>query len=280
MANSPLVSTEWLEAHLDDPKVRILEVCSLTSDEKYRAGHIPGASWVFWKAACWHASDREFVTPEAMAKLFAELGIGPDTTLVLYGDPVQYGTYGYWAFSMAGHKDLRVLDGGRTKWTAEKRPMSTEVPKPTAVAYPPPAANKETRVGRRNVLNQLGKPGRVLIDVRSPEEYTGKRVIEYSAAFDHGAERTGRIPGAKHLYYKDVINADDSYKSADVIRARMAELGLTPEDAPEIVCYCRLSHRATLVWTALTHVAGFKGVKIYDGSWTEWGSIVGYPIEK
>jgi len=276
----PLVSTAWLQEHLADPAVRIIEVCSLTDDKTYRSGHVPGAQWVYWKDACWHESDRQLVTPAEMARLFGSMGIGPDSTVVLYGDPVQYGTYALWAFTMAGHRDLRLLDGGRRKWVQEGRPLSQETPRLAPVDYPAPEGTAAMRVGRRDVREHIGDAKRLLLDVRSPEEYAGKRVIDYSAAFDHGAERFGRIPGARHLYFKELLNEDDSFKSPEAIRAALAAAGLAPEQFEETVCYCRLSHRATAAWVALAHVAGLKGVKVYDGSWTEWGSIVGYPIEK
>jgi thiosulfate/3-mercaptopyruvate sulfurtransferase len=280
MPASPLVTTAWLQDHLTDPNLRILEIGNKPDGAVYREGHIPGAAWLFWKAACWHETDRELVTPEAMAKLFGSLGIGPDTTVVLYGDPVQYGSYAFWAFTMAGHKNLRLLDGGRRKWVLEGRPMSRNVPRFPPVGYPVPTGNASMRVGRRNVLNHLHAPKRLLLDLRSPEEYTGKRVSEYSFAVDHGAERTGRIPGAVHLYFKELLNDDDSFKSPEEISRVLAAAGIAPETFDDVVCYCRLSHRATIAWIALAHVLGFDNVKIYDGSWTEWGSIVGYPIER
>ncbi len=280
MAPSPLVSTAWLEQHLADPDLRVIEVCNIRDDKAYREGHIPGALWFYWKTACWHETDRDFVTPAAMAKLFGSIGIGPQTTIVLYGDPVQFGSYAYWAFAMAGHAKLKLLDGGQRKWVMEKRPLSRDVPHFPAVAYPPPAGTATMRVGRDNVRERLREPQRLLIDLRSPEEYSGERVSDYSFAVDHGAERTGRIPGAVHLYFKDLLNADDSFKSAEQLRDTLAAAGIAPEKFDDIVCYCRLSHRATIGWIALGQLLGLKNVKIYDGSWTEWGSIVGFPIEK
>jgi len=215
-----------------------------------------------------------------MAALFGRMGIGPKSTVVLYGDVVQYGSYAWWAFTMAGHQNLKMLDGGRKKWVLEKRPLSVNVPRPTAVDYPVPKPDASMRVGRDNVRDHLGRPERLLIDFRSPEEYTGKRVMEYSAAFDHGAERFGRIPGAVHCYFRQILNADDSFKSPDDIRKEFSRAGIAPEKYQDVVVYCRLSHRATMGFLALTHLLGHKHIKIYDGSWTEWGSIVGFPIEK
>jgi len=280
MASSPLVSTAWLEQHLADPDLRIIEICNIRDDKAYREGHIPGALWFYWKTACWHETDRDFVTPAAIAKLFGSIGIGPQTTVVLYGDPVQFGSYAYWAFTMAGHAKLLLLDGGRRKWVMEKRPLSRDVPRFPAVAYPPPAGAATMRVGRDNVRAHLRELQRLLIDLRSSEEYSGERVSDYSFAVDHGAERTGRIPGAVHLYFKDLLNADDSFKSPEQLRLTLAAASIAPEKFDDIVCYCRLSHRATIGWIALGQILGFKNVKIYDGSWTEWGSIVGFPIEK
>ena len=280
MASSPLVSTAWLEDHLADPDLRILEVCNLKDDKTYREGHIPGTLWLYWKSACWHETDREFVTPAAMAQLFGSLGITPQSTVVLYGDPVQYGSYAFWAFTMAGHRNLRLLDGGRRKWVMEGRPLSQDVPRFPAVAYPAPEGTSSMRVGRRNVRDHLGQQRRLLLDLRSPEEYSGERVSDYSFPVDYGAERTGRIPGAIHLYFKELLNEDNSFKSPDQLRGVFAAAGVTPEKFDDVVCYCRLSHRATIAWIALNHILGHGNIKIYDGSWTEWGSIVGYPIEK
>ena len=280
MTSLPLVSNDWLEDHLADPDLRILEIGSSPDDKLYREGHVPGAAWVYWKSACWHPTDREFVTPEAMARMFGAMGIAPSSTLVLYGDPVQYGSYAYWAFTMAGHANLRMLDGGRKKWLMEARPRSRETPRLAAVDYPVPAGNRAMRVGRANVRENLKTPQRLLLDLRSPEEYSGKRVMDYTAAFDHGAERFGRIPGAVHLYFREFLNEDDTLKSPDELARVLAAAGISPDKFEEVVCYCRLSHRATMAWVALAHVLGHKHIKIYDGSWTEWGSIVGYPIEK
>ena len=276
---SPIVTTEWLAARLDDPSVKIVEVSANNEEAEYHNGHIPGAVRFYWKDLCWHATDRQMVTPAELAERLGGVGISDGDTLVLCGDPVQYGTYGFWALTMAGHPNLKLLDGARTKWAAEDRPRTTDVPQTTPAACTPHQGDVSMRLCRDDIRDNLGMAGRLVLDVRSPEEYSGERVMAFGQ-FDHGAERGGRIPGAAHLFFKKFFNDDDTFKNADEIRRAFSAASIDPDNFEEIVCYCRLSHRATLAWTAMTHVLGYTGAKIYDGSWTEWGSIVGFPVEK
>ncbi|OGL02614.1 MAG: sulfurtransferase [Candidatus Rokubacteria bacterium RIFCSPHIGHO2_02_FULL_73_26] len=274
-----LVSPAWLAERLGAPDLRVIEVSAVNDPAVWRAGHVPGAAWWYWKAALWHDSDREFPTPAEMGRRLGRLGVAPDTTVVLYGDPVQYGTYAFWVLTLCGHPDVRLLDGAKIRWVAEGRPLSTEVPAPTPVAYPPEPGDASSRVGRDDVRAGLGRPDRLLLDARAPEEYRGERVMP-PPFFDHGAERTGRIPGAVHLYFRELLNEDDTFKPADELRRVLAARGAMPDRPGEIVVYCRLSHRATLLWFAMHHLLGHDNVRVYDGSWTEWGSIVGFPVEK
>ncbi len=276
---SPLVSGEWLADHLDDPNVRIIEVTARDEAPDYDEGHVPGALWWYWKDAVWHETDREFPTPEDMAARLGRIGIATGATIVLYGDPVQYGTYAFWVLTMCGVPGVRLLDGGRKGWIAAGRPLVKEIPEFAPAEFKPGAADRSSRVGRDDIRDNLGRTHRLLLDVRSPEEYHGERVRP-RPNFDHGAERAGRIPGAVHLFFRNFVNEDDTFKSKAELSAILEEAGAAPGKAGEIVTYCRLSHRATLAWFAMRYLAGYGNVRVYDGSWTEWGSIVGFPVEK
>lgn len=273
-----LVSTEWLHDRLTDDSVRILEVGS-GDDREYRLGHVPESTWTFWQGLCWDDDARQFATPTQMAERLGQLGIANATTLVVMSDKPQYATYAYWTMTMAGISNVRILDGSRTAWVSEGRPISVATQPWRPVNRSPGEPDQSSRVGRDDILEHLNSPGRLVVDARSPEEFRGERVMPLPN-FDHGAQRVGRIPGAVHLYYRLLLNDDDTFKDSDQIIATLREVGISPDNDLEIVTYCRLSHRATLVWFALTNIVGLANVRIYDGSWTEWGSMVGMPIER
>ena len=280
-ANSPIVSPDWLEERLLEPGLVVLEVSRYEADEAvYFQGHIPGARYVFWKDFCWDDTDREFPDSAEMARRLGALGVGDDTTLVLVGDSIQFATYPYWVLTMAGvADDVKVLDGGHQTWELQRRPMTTELPDPPVTAVRSAGSeDHSSRIGRDEVLAGLVDPDRVLVDMRSDEEYSGERVSPLSMDFDYGAERKGRIPGAVHVYYERLIDDAGLFKPPDQIQAQFVAEGV--DLSGDIVTYCRLSHRASLGWLLLTAVVGLHNVRVYDGSWTEWGSIVGMPIER
>jgi thiosulfate/3-mercaptopyruvate sulfurtransferase len=276
----PLVSTQWLAEHLDDPSVVILEVSIDPSDAAdYRSGHIPGAHFVYWKDLLWHDTDREFPSPDVLAKRLCALGVSDDTTVALVGDPFQFAAYAYWVMTMSGQEERCVLvDGGRRTWVAEERSLTTDISEAAIGNLTPGAVDFSSRIGRDEVRAGLGPDGPLLIDMRSPEEYRGERVSPPWLAFDHGAERGGHIPGAHNLFIDSVLTTTGTLLPRDELRKRFEAVGLT--DDVDIVTYCRLSHRGSLAWFILTRLLGTSNVRVYDGSWTEWGSIVGFPVER
>jgi thiosulfate/3-mercaptopyruvate sulfurtransferase len=276
----PLISAESLFARLDDPDVVVLEVSFYDPDKAaYFKGHVPGARYAYWKDLLWRELDREFPTSDVMADRLGSLGVGDDTTLVLVGDPVQFATYAYWVLTMTGFEARStVLDGGRETWSVQGYPMTTDLPVVEPRSVTPGPVDAACRIGRDEVLAGLESPGRLLIDLRSGEEYSGERVAPLSAPFDHGAERRGHIPGARNLAIERLLRVDGTFKAPDDLRAEFAAIGVA--DGQEVVTSCRLSHRASLGWFALTRLLGQDRVRVYDGSWTEWGSIVGFPIER
>jgi thiosulfate/3-mercaptopyruvate sulfurtransferase len=277
---SALVSPEWLAARLNDPNVCLIEIAGLGQEQlqAYRDAHIPGAFGWEWKSTLWDSHARDFPAPDDFARRLGEAGIANDTTVVFYGEPVQFGIYAWWTFTYCGHRNVKVLDGARYRWQREGRPFTTETPSPRpAVSYRAVERDEKMRIGRDEVLASLGKSTQVILDGRSPEEYRGERVGVPGMA-DVGALRYGRIPGAKHLMFEELLESDKSFKAQQALAATVGARGVDAEK--DVIAYCRMSHRATVLYFALTELLGLERVRVYDGSWTEWGNLVGVPVER
>jgi thiosulfate/3-mercaptopyruvate sulfurtransferase len=272
-----LVSTGWLADHLDDPAVVIVE-----SDEDvllYDTGHIPGAIKVDWHTELNDQVTRDYLDGAAFAELCRAKGISRDSTVVFYGDNFNWwATYALWVFSLFGHPDVRLLNGGRAKWQSEGRALTREVPNRPAAEYPVvERADAPIRAYREQVLEHI-KAHRPLVDVRSPGEYTGE-LLSMPDYPQEGALRGGHIPGAVNKPWKQAALDDGTFKPADDLRKIYAdELGLQPGD--DIVAYCRIGERSSHTWFVLTHLLGYSQVRNYDGSWTEWGNLVRVPVAK
>ncbi|MDE3189711.1 MAG: sulfurtransferase [Acidobacteriota bacterium] len=272
-----LVTTEWLAEHLDDPDVVVAE-----SDEDvllYETGHIPGAVKIDWHSDLNDPVARDYVDAESFARLMAAKGISRDTTIVFYGDNFNWwAAYALWVTSLFGHPDARLLDGGRQKWIAEGRELTTDLPRPGPAHYPQVERN-DTRIRafRDEVLAHARGGGR-LVDVRSPGEYSGE-LLHMPDYPQEGALRGGHIPGASNVPWKTAANEDGTFKdAAELRRIYLEELGLGGPN--EIVAYCRIGERSSHTWFVLTHLLGLERVRNYDGSWVEWGNAVGVPIER
>ena len=272
-----LVSTQWVADRLNDPSLRIVE-----SNEDillYDLGHIPGAVQIDWQKDLNDAVRRDYLTRPDFEALMAANGIANDTTVVFYGDKNNWwATYAFWVFQLFGHANARVMDGGRAKWEAEGRPMTKEQPAYAATAYQAhPRADYKIRAMRDQVLAHV-QAGQPLVDVRSPAEYSGE-LLHMANYPQEGALRGGHIPGAKNVPWARAANADGTFKSAAELRAIYEEeQGLKPDD--NVVAYCRIGERSSHTWFVLTYLLGYPSVRNYDGSWTEWGNLVGVPIEK
>jgi thiosulfate/3-mercaptopyruvate sulfurtransferase len=279
----PVVTPAWLHEHLGEPGLKVAQIQCEPDEDDYSDGHIPGARWWYWKDLLWHPTDREFATPGQIAERLGAAGIDADTTLVVYSGRTHYAMYAYWVLhELLGHADVRVLDGGKRRWTLDGRPLTTEPPVLGPVAYRPSRTERDdaSRVTRDDLRTNLGKPGRCLIDARTGEEFRGERV-KPAPGFDHGAERRGHIPGALNLHGRDLMDPNDfTIRPRAELERLLREIGAAPDQADEVVVYCRLAHRASSIWFVMTQVLGWDHVRVYDGSWTEWGSIVGVPIER
>jgi thiosulfate/3-mercaptopyruvate sulfurtransferase len=274
-----LVSTDWVMEHKDDPDVRLLEV---NEDVLlYDTGHIPGALKIDWLLDLWDDTMREFIQPDELAQLFERLGISNDTTIVLYGDKNNWwAAYAFWFFTYNGHEKLKLMNGGRAKWVAEGKPMTTEVPQVARGSYTPGQRNPALRAFKDDVLKHLEKvkAGQgALVDVRSPAEFRGE-VTHMPDYPQEGVLRGGHIPGAQSIPWAQAANPDGTFKSAEELRALYEPKGVTRDK--EIIAYCRIAERSSHSWFVLKYLLGYPDVKNYDGSWTEWGNSVGVPIEK
>jgi thiosulfate/3-mercaptopyruvate sulfurtransferase len=274
-----LVTTEWMAAHLDDPDLRIVEVDEDT--EAYHRGHLPNAVAVNWTSDLQDPVRRDFVSPAAFAALQDRLGVTNATPVILYGGNNNwFAAYAYWYYKVYGHADVRLVDGGRKAWELEGRKMVTEQPAITPTSgYRAAKPDLAIRAFRNQVLEEyVGNPTAALVDVRSPEEYRGERL-----APDHlpneAAQRPGHIPGAVNIPWAKAVDAESGrFLSLDALRTLYGDQGITADR--DVVAYCRIGERSAHTWFVLHELLGFAHVRNYDGSWTEWGSLVGVPIER
>jgi len=273
-----LVDTAWLQEHLNDPSVRVVE-----SNEDvllYDTGHIPGAVHIDWRGDLQDNTIRDYITPERFAEVCARNGIAPETTVVFYGDKSNWwACYALWAFRLFGHARVKVLDGGRDKWKAEGRTLTRDKPTYPSAHYPVPRRRRDKAI--RAFFNDalaFSKDGKPLIDVRSPREYTGEltHMPEYP---QEGVLRGGHVPGARSVPWKTAVNDDATFKSASELGKIYTEnLVLSP--GTDTIVYCRIGERSSHTWFVLTYLLGYKKVRNYDGSWTEWGNRVRAPVAK
>ncbi len=271
-----LVETAWVAEHLNDPNIRLVE-----ADEDvllYEQGHVPGAVKLDWLVDVQDSVRRDFVDKAGFEQLMARWGISNDTTVIFYGDKNNwYACYSFWLFKYYGHQDARVMNGGRQKWIDEGRPLTREAPRIEPTRYTAKEPNADLRAFRRDVEEILGKPGYALVDVRSPQEYSGE-VLHMIGYPQEGAQRAGHIPGAQSIPWGTAVAQNGTFKPAEELKQIYGGKGITPDK--DVVAYCRIGERSAHTWFVLTQLLGYPNVRNYDGSWTEWGSLVRAPIEK
>jgi thiosulfate/3-mercaptopyruvate sulfurtransferase len=272
-----LVTTEWLAAHLGDDNLVVAEVDE--NPDLYEDGHIAGAVKLHWRDDLQDPIERDIIEKAEFERLMGSRGIGNDTSVVLYGDKNNwFAAYAYWYLKIYGHADARILDGGRQKWIDEGRDLTTDAPVPVSASYTAKEADESIRVRRDNVLQGLENGGgRALVDVRSPQEYSGE-LMAPPGYEQEGASRTGHIPSAQSIPWAQAVRDDGTFKSPDELRELYGAKGVTPEK--EVLAYCRIGERSAHTWFVLRELLDYPDVKNYDGSWTEWGNLVDVPIER
>jgi thiosulfate/3-mercaptopyruvate sulfurtransferase len=274
-----LVTTDWLAENLTDPSLRIIEV-----DEDvllFEQGHVPGAQKVDWHTDLQREDIRDFIDAQGFEVLMSRLGVSNDSTVVLYGDKNNWwAAYAFWFFKYNGHQNVRLVNGGRAKWVAEGRELNREVKTYPATTYRVPYRDASIRAFQPDVLKHLLRVSQgagALVDVRSPDEFSGKlsHMPDYP---QEGALRAGHIPGARSIPWAQAANPDGTFKDAAQLRELYEGKGVTPDK--DVVVYCRIAERSSHSWFVLKYLLGYENVRNYDGSWTEWGNLVGVPIEK
>jgi thiosulfate/3-mercaptopyruvate sulfurtransferase len=270
-----LVSTDWVSQHKNDPKVVIAEVDVDT--KAYDEGHIPGAIGWNWQTQLCDTVQRDIISKADLEKLLSQSGIGNDTTIILYGDNNNwFAAWALWQLKMYGHNDVRIMNGGRKKWLAESRELAKDVPSPKPAKYKVSGFNGSFRTFLPEMREALNMKNYVMVDVRSPDEFTGK--ILSPPGLPETCQRGGHIPGAKNIPWAQACDEDGTFKSADELKTLYASKGITSDK--NVIAYCRIGERSSHTWFVLKYLLGYPNVSNYDGSWTEWGNLVGAPVEK
>jgi len=274
-ASDVLVSTDWVSQHLTDPSIRIAEVDVDTA--AYNQGHVPGAVGWNWTTELCDTLVRDIAPKAKIEELLGNSGIDNNTTIILYGDNNNwFAAWAFWQLKVYGHQDVRIMDGGRKKWLAEGKQLNTDAPKPAKKTYKAKDADNTLRAFLPEVQDAMKAKKAALVDVRSPAEFTGE--ILAPPGLPETCQRGGHIPGAKSVPWAKAANDDGTFKSVDELKQLYGAVGVTG-DKP-IIAYCRIGERSSHTWFVLKYLLGYKDVKNYDGSWTEWGNLVGAPVEK
>jgi thiosulfate/3-mercaptopyruvate sulfurtransferase len=274
-ATDALVDAEWAKAHLEDTAIRFVEVDVDTT--AYDQSHLPGAVAWNWTSQLSDGIRRDIASREDFSALLSASGIGPDTTIILYGDNNNwFAAWAYWQLKLYGHRDVRILDGGRKFWLDNGLPLTTDVPAYPATGYDLPEPDYSLRAFRDDILPRLGDAGLALVDVRSPAEFNGEIIAP--PGMSETAQRAGHIPGAASIPWAQTVKEDGTFKDAADLRALYEAKGVTGDK--DIIAYCRIGERSSHSWFVLHELLGYERVRNYDGSWTEYGSLIGVPIEK
>ncbi len=272
-----LVDTQWVEQHLNDPKVRIVEV-DYDPTANYQLGHIPGAVLWDWRRDLNHPVQRDILSKEQLEELLGRSGINRDTKIVLYGDFNNwFATYAFWDLQYYGVKNVVLINGGRKKWIEEDKAVTKDIPRHQLATYPTPGPDEKLRAYLRDIVEVYRKPNTVLVDVRSPKEFTGEITAPPEYPNEH-AQRGGHIPNAVNIPWSQAVREDGTFKDVADLRKLYEAQGVTKDK--DVVTYCRIGERSSFTWFVLHYLLGYDRVRNYDGSWTEWGNLVRNPIEK